>query len=163
MILFAICFGLWGFPARAPSPDPCGAGLKSARARLEKLPISQRIGPTLEVIGASCRGLDPAMADAAVKAAKAPRRERAALLAAGQKVCAVPDPAAPAQTVVGACPPGERDPQGPILKALDAGTYVFVRALRQALEKAGTDTNAELVLSSLALAAALEGEAANKK
>ena len=162
-MIFA-CFGVWiwlsGSEPRAPSPElQCAGALKSARSRLEKLPLEKRIGPTLEVVGASCRGLAPELADAAMKASKETRANRAGILAKAQKVCAVADPAAAAQSIEAACPPRAKDPQGPILRDLDAGTYAWLRALREAVEKAGANTDAELVLSSLALSAALEGEA----
>lgn len=140
--------------------EPCADALSKGRAKLEKVPLPKRIRPTLELIGASCGAVDVALAEAATKAAKKPRAQRAPLLAAGQKACAVPDPLAPAKSIAEACPPREGDPTGPVLEHLDAGTYAFVVALRARLRSdAGTGaSNADLVLSSLVLAVALEGE-----
>lgn len=143
----------------ALAAEPCGEALSKGRAKLEKVPLEKRIRPTLELIGASCGTVDPSLADAATKAARKPRAERAALLAAGQTSCTVADPAAPATSVAEACPPGEDGPRGPVLEHLDAGTYAFVIALRARLRTdAGIASNAELVLSSLVLSVALEGE-----
>ena len=160
MIGLIACFGLSGFspqPRATPSPElSCAGALKSARVRLEKIPLERRIAPTLELIGTACRGLDVALANAAAQASSRPRAERAAILARGQSSCTVASPTAAAQSVAAACPPAASDPQGPILRALDAGTYAFVRALRARLEPGKGGDDAELVLSSLALAVAME-------
>ena len=139
--------------------EPCGEALSKGRAKLESVPLEKRIRPTLELIGASCAALDASLADAAAKAAKKPRTERAPLLAAGQRGCTVADPLAPATAIAESCPPGEDGPKGPVLEHLDAGTYAFVVALRSRLRTdAGVVSNADLVLSSLVLSVALEGE-----
>lgn len=167
MILFA-CFGValgLGAPARAaPGAPGCATALDAGRGRLSKVPAMQRAKPALELIASSCRGLDAALADGAGAAARARPEERPAILAAAQRACAVADPAAPAQAIAAACPPGERDPQGAILRDLDAGTYAFVRALRLELEAAGAGkSNALLVLADLAMATAFEAEARRGK
>ena len=139
----------------------CAGALKAQRPKLEKVRLQKRIRPTLELVGRACRALDAKLAGAAAAAAKKPRAERAALLGAAQAECTLPDPAAPAQTVAEACAPRDGEPQGDVLRDLDAGTYAFVRALRSRLLAEGPlDKDADLVLSSLALAVALEGEAA---
>lgn len=160
MILLLACFGL-----AAPAPRPpftCSGALATERPGLEKVRLEQRIEPTLRLIANSCRLSAPELAGAARAAATLPRRERSAVLARAQRSCAVADPLAPAKTIAASCPPAATDPQGPVLEHLDAGTYAFVRALRAALEPHPRRQDAELVLSSLALAAALEGENASQ-
>lgn len=158
MILLLACFGL-AVPAPRPAVS-CAEALATERPGLEKVRLEQRIEPTLRLVGNACRTAAPALAGAARAAATLPRAQRSAALARAQQGCAVSDPLAPAKTIAAACPPAATDPQGPVLEHLDAGTYAFVRALRAALEAHPRRQDAELVLSSLALAAALEGETA---
>lgn len=132
--------------------DPCAEGLAKGRAKLERSP-KNRIRRALELVASACKG---PLGDAAAKAAKLERSKRAVALAAAA-TCKVPEPAAAAESIAAECPDSEL--QGPVLRDLDAGTYAFIVALR--LQVKGT-ADAELVLSQLALAAALEGEKARK-
>lgn len=126
--------------------------------------MEKRVRPTLALIGRSCAQVDEALAKAASEAAKLPRARRVVVLAKAQSECPVKNALMPAEVTFAECPPGEGDPQGSILRQLDAGTYVFVRALRRAIFAEGSHhADAELVLSSLTLAAALEAEAAGEK
>src|SRR5438874_977925 len=88
---------------------------------------------TLALIGRNCGWVDGELARAAAKAAALPKKERPAALAAGQHDCEISDAWARAETIAAACPPRREDPQGTILKSLDAGTYVFIRALNARL------------------------------
>jgi hypothetical protein len=160
-MLFAACFGL-ALSLPQPWPHTCEVALSTERAALERLPLHKRIGPTLALIGRACGGLDASLARGAREASALPRAERSATLAKAQRTCAVGDAAAPARSVEAACAPGPRDPQGPILSTLDAGTYAFVRALSEKLGPK-VSTNAELVLAGLALAVAHEGEKLPRK
>jgi hypothetical protein len=152
LIVWAICFGLSLF---VPKPETCGTALSTQRARLSRIPIAKRLHPTLELIAKSCSALDPALADAAKKATGMARLERARILGAAQSECTSTEWPSPAASIEKACAPRSRDPQGEILKTLDAGTYAFVRALRAKLEAAGAPQAAELVLSDLALSSTM--------
>jgi hypothetical protein len=162
---FAACFGLlalWSAEPNSVSPQQaCGLALAQNRAWLERIKPEARIGPTLALIGERCAALDPQLAKNAKEAAGLPRVDRVEVLARDLE-CKVKVPSAAAESVVLACPPGERDPQGAILRLLDAGTYAFIRQLQAKLVKAGTSTHAELVLSELARISAMEAEAGPK-
>jgi hypothetical protein len=139
-----------------PTADSCGSALAAQRSTLSRVPIEKRLGPTLALIGRSCAGLDAALADAATKAAGLKLPERARVLGAAQRACTAEAWERPAELIEKSCAPRHRDPQGIILRKLDAGTYAFVRALRAKLEAAKAPQAAELVLSDLALSATME-------
>ena len=91
----------------------CGSGLAAARAKIEKLPMQQRIAATLKVIGEGCGGLDATMAAAAKDAAgQKLRSERSRALARAQTDCAVLDATGAAEIIVQTCPPRSGDAQG---------------------------------------------------
>jgi hypothetical protein len=163
---FAACFGLlalWSAEPKSVSPQQeCGLALAQNRAWLERIKPEARIGPTLALIAERCPALDPQLAKNAKEAAGLPRVDRVEVLARGLE-CKVPSASAAAESLIATSPPGERDPQGPILRLLDAGTYAFIRQLQAKLSKAGTSTNAELVLSELARISAMEAEAGLKR
>ncbi|MHB8874288.1 MAG: hypothetical protein ACYC8T_11425 [Myxococcaceae bacterium] len=143
---------------------PCAASLAKGLPSLEKLPMAKRLGKSLELLARSCPAELGELAPAAAKAARLPRAKRAKALAEAAKLappCRTDTPAAPAGALLRTCPPAKLTLAEEVGRDLDAGTYLFVVAASQRLETAGAfDAAAERVLSTLVLAAALEGEAA---
>jgi hypothetical protein len=144
--------------ASAPPPDPSGkpAGPK-APPKIEPTAESKACEQALEAVwapyakavdhqtsiastrmllgifGKACAPMFPELAKAADKAKKVGRKERSRLLAeATSATCAKASGAASAADVVADCPPVEGQPDLPVYRFLDAGTYSFVQALKRA-------------------------------
>jgi hypothetical protein len=85
--------------------------------------------------------------------------KRPSILAAAQSECRVENPMASADTLGEVCPAQPGEPDGLVLRDLNAGTYSFVVALRRKLIAAGGfNLDADIVLKSLVLATTLEAE-----
>ncbi len=157
-------------PLETPSEESvkaCRDGLARGLKAVEAVHPTRRLVPALKAVGESCEAvLGRSLAASAQEALTLGMPRRAGALAKGAQsvlppTCVASEPAGAALEVSYACPPPEAFALAePLLRDLDAGTYVFALAARERLAKAkALDADAERLLGNLVLAGALEGEA----
>jgi hypothetical protein len=152
--------------AAPPGGDPgCPAQLGRVQADVERTPSRQRLPAVLAGLGRACPAQLGDLGRAARRAAGQKQGVRPVTLAAAalplvEAGCRVEDARAPAASVVASCPvPAGWELDPGLLGDLDAGTYVFARAVWARLEGHGVlDAPARRVLDTLVLAGAVEGE-----
>ncbi len=155
-----------GAPTHEVDVQRCREGLVAGLRTVEAVHPARRLLPALKALEGACGGVLGELATPAREASSQGMPRRAHVLAAGAEAllpptCVAAQPAGPALEVSYACPPPDAFALAePLLKDLDAGTYVFALAARERLAKVGAlDADTERLLSNLVLAGALEGEA----
>ena len=153
--------------ARAEAPAECADGFKQALSAVESYEALERVKPALAGLSFACPAVLTDLGEAASKAKELERPERAAALAQAASLalppaCSTTAPLSPAATVVWSCPPQDKlELAEQLLQDLDAGTYLFMLAVRARLANADAlDESAKKLLDNLVMAAALEGEQA---
>lgn len=148
-------------------PADCTAGFAEALEAVEAVEPIDRVRPALAGLGTACPEVLSDLGEAAAAAQDMERPVRAARLAQAASLslppaCTTANPLAPAATVVWSCPPQDKlELAEALLQDLDAGTYLYMLAVRARLANADAlDANAVRLLDNLVMAAAMEGERA---
>lgn len=154
-------------PATTPVEADCSSGFTQALRAAESFEPDQRVKPVLTGLEFACPEVLAELGEAAGQAKSLDRHGRATLLAqaateALPPACSTTDPLSPAASMVWSCPPQDKlELAEPLLQDLDAGTYLFMLAVRARLANADKlDEDAKKLLDTLVMAAALEGETA---
>jgi len=154
-------------PATTPVEADCSSGFTQALRAAESFEAAERVKPVLTGLEFACPAVLAELGEAAGRAKGLDRLGRAALLAqaateALPPACSTTNPLSPAATMVWSCPPQDKlELAEQLLQDLDAGTYLFMLAVRARLANADKlDDDAKKLLDNLVMAAALEGEAA---